>query len=46
MHPHLFVDEHPPEVRLAELGDMGGAIGAALLAGSKPVSRRSRAKPA
>jgi glucokinase len=47
MHPHLFVDEHPPEVRLAELGDLGGAIGAALLvvkAGSKPVSRRSRAE--
>jgi glucokinase len=47
MHPHLFVDERPPEVRLAELGDLGGAIGAALLAlkpGSKPVSRRSRAE--
>jgi glucokinase len=32
MRPHLFVDEHPPDVRLAELGDLGGAIGAALLA--------------
>lgn len=32
MHPHLFVDERPPEVRLAELGDLGGAIGASLLA--------------
>jgi glucokinase len=31
MHPHLFVDERPPIVRLAELGDLGGAIGAALL---------------
>jgi glucokinase len=31
MHPHLFVDERPPEVRLAELGDLGGALGAALL---------------
>ena len=31
MHPHLFVDERPPEMRLASLGDVGGAIGAALL---------------
>jgi glucokinase len=31
MHPHLFVDDHPPEMRLAALGDLGGAIGAALL---------------
>jgi glucokinase len=31
MHPHLFVDDRPPEVRLAGLGDLGGAIGAALL---------------
>jgi glucokinase len=32
MQPHLFVDERPPDVRLAALGDLGGAIGAALLA--------------
>jgi len=32
MLPHLFVDERPPDVRLAALGDLGGAIGAALLA--------------
>ena len=32
MQPHLFADERPPDVRLAELGDLGGAIGAALLA--------------
>ena len=32
MRPHLFVDERPPVVRLAALGDLGGAIGAALLA--------------
>ena len=32
MHPHLFVDERPPDVKLAALGDLGGAIGAALLA--------------
>jgi glucokinase len=31
MHPHLFVDDRPPEIRLAGLGDLGGAIGAALL---------------
>jgi len=31
MLPHLFVDNRPPAVRLAELGDLGGAIGAALL---------------
>ena len=31
MQPHLFVDDHPPRVALAELGDLGGAIGAALL---------------
>lgn len=31
MGPHLFSDDRPPEVRVAELGDLGGAIGAALL---------------
>jgi glucokinase len=31
MHKHLFVDEHPPHMRVAELGDLGGAIGASLL---------------
>jgi len=31
MQPHLFVDERPPAVLVAELGDLGGAIGAALL---------------
>jgi glucokinase len=31
MQPHLFVDERPPVVELAALGDLGGAIGAALL---------------
>jgi glucokinase len=29
--PHLFVDERPPEMLPAALGDLGGAIGAALL---------------
>jgi glucokinase len=31
MRPHLFVDSDPPEVRVAALGDLGGAIGASLL---------------
>ncbi len=31
MGKHLFVDEDPPEMRVAELGDLGGAIGASLL---------------
>ena len=31
MHRHLFVDERPPAVHVAELGDFGGAIGASLL---------------
>jgi glucokinase len=32
MQPHLFHDEMPPVVKVAALGDLGGAIGAALLA--------------
>ncbi len=31
MGPHLFNDQDPPAVVLAELGDLGGAIGASLL---------------
>jgi glucokinase len=31
MMPHLFVDGDPPAVSVAALGDLGGAIGAALL---------------
>ncbi len=31
MRPHLFKDDDPPAMRLASLGDLGGAIGAALL---------------
>jgi glucokinase len=37
MKPHLFIDGDPPAVLLAELGDLGGAHGGALLA-----SRRAR----
>jgi glucokinase len=31
MLPHLFVDDDPPAVQVAALGDLGGAIGASLL---------------
>jgi glucokinase len=31
MEPHLFVDENPPAIKVATLGDLGGAMGAALL---------------
>jgi glucokinase len=31
MAPHLFNDHRPPALRVAELGDLGGAIGAAML---------------
>ena len=36
MLPHLFDDVHPPAMHVAELGDLGGAIGAALLADPAP----------
>jgi glucokinase len=31
MEPHVFFTHRPPDVRLAALGDLGGAIGASLL---------------
>jgi glucokinase len=31
MAPHLFVDDNPPAMHVAALGDFGGAIGASLL---------------
>jgi glucokinase len=31
MMPHLFSDDTPPAIHVASLGDLGGAIGAALL---------------
>jgi glucokinase len=40
MLPHLFVDDRPPAVHVAALGDLGGAIGAALLA---PARQRAAA---
>jgi glucokinase len=36
MLPHLFADDRPPAVHVAALGDLGGAIGAALLATDLP----------
>ena len=39
MLPHLFDDVHPPAMHVAALGDLGGAIGAALLA--QPASVRA-----
>ena len=33
MHKHLFLDDNPPHLQVAELGDFGGAIGASLLVG-------------
>jgi glucokinase len=41
MGPHLFNDQHPPDVLLAGLGDLGGALGAALL-----VTQRGASSPA
>jgi glucokinase len=35
MMPHLFADHRPPEVLLASLGDLGGALGATLLAAAR-----------
>ena len=36
--PHLFNDEEPPAIRVASLGDLGGAIGASLLVAQPPAS--------
>ena len=41
MGPHIFNDAHPPDVLVAGLGDLGGALGAALL-----VSRAVEGAPA
>jgi glucokinase len=39
MQPHLYKDDDPPAVLLAELGDLGGAHGGALLAARRAVAR-------
>ncbi len=41
MQPHMFNDANPPDILVAALGDVGGALGAALL-----VSRRVEGTPA
>ena len=43
MQPHLFNDQRPPDVHVAALGDLGGAVGAALLV--KGVGGQTRAAP-
>jgi glucokinase len=45
MLPHLFVDDHPPDVHVAGLGDLGGAIGGALLVAA-PAKGRTRRRAA
>jgi glucokinase len=45
MLPHLFVSSRPPAVRVASLGDLGGAVGASLLVEkSEPRRRPSRTR--
>ncbi len=44
MQPHLFNDHRPPAVKIAALGDLGGAIGASLLC-SEP-AKAGLARPA
>jgi glucokinase len=39
MQPHLFNDDRPPSVEIAALGDLGGAIGAALLSSMSEAER-------
>src|ERR1700685_2226524 len=41
MQPHLFADSRPPQVHVAALGDLGGAIGASLLLDRKPPASRA-----
>ena len=42
MLPHLFVDSDPPAILLAELGDLGGAQGGALLAARRKTQGAAR----
>ena len=39
MVPHLFVEDRHPAVHVAQLGDLGGAIGASLLVGDAAPAR-------
>jgi glucokinase len=46
MMPHVFADDRPPDLHVAALGDLGGAIGAALLAPARQrPARRSAVGP-
>jgi glucokinase len=42
MMPHVFTDYRPPEVLLASLGDLGGALGATLLAAERAPAAAAR----
>jgi glucokinase len=42
MMPHLFASDDPPPIHLAELGDLGGAIGASLIR-PRPAARAQTA---
>lgn len=44
MDKHLFVADRPPAFEVAELGDLGGAVGAALLVKGSSGARGRRAK--
>lgn len=46
MQPHLIKPQSPPKVLLAELGDLGGAIGASLLVSDSLPATRTPAKRA
>ena len=39
MRPHLFIDQAPPVMLTTKLGDLSGAVGAALLAAGAPAAR-------
>jgi glucokinase len=45
MMPHLFVSERPPDLHVASLGDLGGAVGAALLIPTSGPRRRVGSQP-
>jgi glucokinase len=44
MHPHLFSDDRPPDVKVAALGDFGGGIGAALMASNREKKTGGRSR--
>jgi glucokinase len=45
MQPHLVLAMHPPAVHLAALGDLGGAMGAALLVLDEPTEHEVATRP-